>query len=81
MHRRRRFASTAVRAAALRSTCSTYTPHVPYVLLGLVAVIALAGTARLKRGAEHDTPWAALMMWAMLLGTGVVVWLYAARLQ
>ena len=55
---------------------------VPYLLLGVVAGVALFGSAKVARTAQPGrTPWAALLLWAILFSAGLSVWLTSARLH
>jgi hypothetical protein len=55
---------------------------VPYLLLLATAVVAAVGVARLRSAAPGGTPpLGALLVWALLFGFGVAVWIVSARLH
>jgi hypothetical protein len=56
----------------------------PYVLVLAALIVAFNGVARLHSRATDssgfgDTPWTAMLVWALLLGVSVSVWLAFAR--
>ena len=54
----------------------------PYLLIVIVGVIMLVGVAKISRQAQtHGTPWGALMVWAVLVVSGILVWTVAARMH
>jgi hypothetical protein len=56
---------------------------VPYLLLAVAAIVMLIGVARVSRNAQppHRTPWGALLVWAVLFGAGLSIWLMSVRIQ
>jgi hypothetical protein len=51
----------------------------PYMLLSLAAIIALAGITKLQVATPHPTPWRSLVVWAVLFGAGVAMWAMSAH--
>jgi len=55
---------------------------VAFLLVIIAAVVMLFGVTRISRtGAQHGTPWAALLVWAVLFSAGLLIWLMSARIQ
>ena len=56
---------------------------VPDLLLAVAAIIMLFGVARVSRNAQpsHRTPWGALLVWAVLFGAGLSIWLMSVRIH
>jgi len=54
-----------------------------YLLLAVVTVIALFGIAKISRTARplHGVPWGSLLVWAVLFGGGLTIWLMSARIH
>jgi hypothetical protein len=52
----------------------------PYVLSVAAAAIFVVGLTRLGASGRHRTPWGALLLWAVLLGIGMSVWMMSAQL-
>ena len=54
-----------------------------YLLLAVAAVVILFGVAKVTRTAEpsHGVPWGQLLMWAVLFGGGLSIWLLSARMH
>jgi len=46
-----------------------------YMLIALAIAIFLIGITRLTPSPSQDVPWRALLVWAVLLIAGVVIWL------
>ena len=55
----------------------------PYLLVTLVTIVMLFGFARVSRHARpsHRTPWGALLLWAVLFGAGLSIWLMSVRIH
>jgi uncharacterized membrane protein YsdA (DUF1294 family) len=54
----------------------------PYLLLALAAIVFLFGVAKVSRVAQsRRTPWGSLLVWAVLFGAGLTVWLMSARIH
>ena len=52
----------------------------PYLLLTIVAIVALAGMAKVTRTAQPGrTPWGSLLLWAILFVAGLSIWLMSVR--
>lgn len=54
-----------------------------YLLLAVTAVVMLVGVAKVIRGAEpsHRVPWGQLLIWAVLFGGGLSIWLFSTRIH
>jgi len=52
----------------------------PSFLLVVAANVMLFGLAKISRTTRpsHGTPWGALLVWAVLFGAGVSIWLMSA---
>ena len=47
-----------------------------YVLIAVVAVVVLMGIRKVTHAAQPArTPWGPLLLWAVLLGGGVSIWM------
>jgi hypothetical protein len=53
---------------------------VPYLLVAAAALVALVGVAKLLGHGPKTTTQRAALVWGLLFGLGVVVWLVSARL-
>jgi hypothetical protein len=53
----------------------------PYLLLVTAAILTAMGVAKLGGASRpSNVPWAPLLLWALLLGIGISVWLSSARI-
>ncbi len=53
----------------------------PTLLLVIAAVITVVGLTKLRRAVRsHDLPWGALIVWALLLGGGISMWVMSTRI-
>ena len=55
----------------------------PYLLVAIAAIVMLIGVAKVSRNAQpsHRTPWRALLVWAVLFGAGLSIWLMSIRIH
>jgi len=55
--------------------------QMPYLLLVTAAILTAMGVAKLGGASRpSNVPWAPLLLWALLLGIGISVWLSSARI-
>jgi hypothetical protein len=54
-----------------------------YLLLAVAVLITLLGLAKVSRTAPtaHRIPWGQLLLWAVLFGGGLSIWLISARIH
>jgi hypothetical protein len=54
-----------------------------YLLLAVAAMIVLLGISKVARTAQpgHVVPWGQLLVWAILFGGGLSIWLMATRIH
>ena len=52
----------------------------PYLLVAAVILVALVGVAKLLGRSPTSTTQRAVLVWGLLFGLGVTVWLISARL-
>ena len=55
----------------------------PYLLLTVAAIVMLFGVTKVSLNARpsHGTPWGALLVWAVLFGAVLSIWLLAVRIH
>ena len=54
---------------------------VPYLLLVATAVIVVAGIVKVQSASSKGTTSGALLIWALLIGIGLIFWLVELRIH